>query len=112
MSVEDENSIDIVGVDRMTGHVVLTICDHLDWSDSTAHQLLLQAKLSRYLAFVESGEVLQSYPDARNRLVVFKVVLRFAPDEGGRSFLAKAQQIVESAGLALRYEVFSGAPFN
>ena len=41
----------------MKGEVILTIRDHLDWPDSTAHQLLLHAKLNRYLAFVESGEI-------------------------------------------------------
>jgi len=41
MSVEQPEVIDIVSTDRFTGEVVLTVSDHLDWSDSTAHQLLL-----------------------------------------------------------------------
>jgi hypothetical protein len=57
VSVEQTDIIDIISTDRATGHVVLTISDHLDWSDSTAHQMLLQTKLNRYLAFVESDEI-------------------------------------------------------
>ncbi len=109
MSVEQSDLIDIISTDSLTGHVVLTISDHLDWSDSTAHQMVLQTKLNRYLAFVESGEILESYPDANDRPIEFKVVFRFAPDDDGRAFLAKVRRLVESAGLKLREEVFNEA---
>ena len=112
MSIDQPDVVDIVSVDRMTGQVVLTISDHLDWSDSTAYQLLLQSKLNRYLAFVESGEILQSCPNAKDRLVALRVVFRFQPDEAGRAFLAKARAIVESAGFSLWNEVFTGTHFN
>jgi hypothetical protein len=46
VSVEDTEVIDIVGINRETGHVILTISDHLDWSDSVAHQLILQRDLT------------------------------------------------------------------
>jgi uncharacterized protein DUF6572 len=62
MSVEQTDVVDILGIDRETGHVVLTISDHLDWSDSARHQIILQKKLNRYLAFVESGEILEQIP--------------------------------------------------
>ena len=112
MSIEQTDVIDIISTDRVTGHVVLTISDHLDWSSGAAHQALLQAKLNRYLAFVESGEILESYPDAKDRPVEFKVVFQFAPDAGGQAFLAKVRPVVESAGFRLRDEVFTGARFN
>jgi hypothetical protein len=54
MTIEDARIVDFIGVDPVTGHVVLTITDHLPW-DSDEHVLLLQDKLNRYLAFVESG---------------------------------------------------------
>src|ERR1022692_1380713 len=86
MSIDQPDVVDIVSVDRMTGQVVLTISDHLDWSDSTAHQLLLQSKLNRYLAFVERGEILQSCPNAKDRLGALRVVFRFQPNKAGRAF--------------------------
>jgi hypothetical protein len=46
MAVEQSDLIDIISTDRVTGDVVLTISDHLDWSDSPAHQVFLQAKLN------------------------------------------------------------------
>jgi hypothetical protein len=112
MSIEQTDVVDILSTDRMTGHVTLTISDHLDWSDSTAHLNLLQTKLNRYLAFVESGEILQSYPGARDRPITFRVVFQYPPDEQGRAFLARVRPIIESAGFSFRDEVYTGARFN
>lgn len=112
MSIDQTDVVDIVSTNRITGHVVLTITDHLDWSNSNAHQILLQNKLNRYLAFVESGEILVNYPDAKDRPVVFKVVFQFPPDEPGQAFLARVKPVVESAGYKLIQEVFTGARSN
>jgi len=74
--------------------------------------MLLPRKLNRYLAFVESGEILESYPASKDRPVAFRVVFKFPPDEAGRAFLAKASVVIESAGFSLRHRVSSSGPFN
>lgn len=107
MSVEETWSIDAIGVDKQTGDVILTVSDHLEWSDNLKQQTLLQAKLNAYLRFVESGEILERYPNAKERRVVFCVVFKFAPDQEGQQFLARVRQVVESAGIGFRYEVLA-----
>ena len=107
MSVENEGVVDIISVDEAKSAVVLTISDHLDWSDTTQHQLLLQSKFNRYLAFVESGELLERYPAGKGLRVRFRVVFKFKPDQAGLEFLAKAKQIIEGAGFSLETEVFA-----
>jgi hypothetical protein len=107
MSVEEPNVVDVISVDKRTGHVILTISDHLDWSDSVQHQTILQAKLNKYLAFVESHEILESYPDAKDRPVVFKVVFKFKPDQDGLRFLGEVEKIIKSAGFELKHEIFA-----
>lgn len=107
MSVEQFEVVDIISIDKQTGHVVLTISDHLDWSDTARHQTILQSKMNAYLAFVESGEILKSYPDAAGRSIAFKIVFMFRPDEAGREFLFKAEKVVVSAGFSLRHELFA-----
>jgi uncharacterized protein DUF6572 len=111
MTVEQSDVVDIISLDE-AGSVVLTISDHVDWSNSAAHQHILQTKLNRYLAFVESGEILESYSDARGRVVVLKVVFKFKPDEAGQQFLLKAKQIVESAGMQFCHEMFAASYDN
>jgi CRP-like cAMP-binding protein len=105
MSVEQLDVIDVISTDT-TGNVILAVSDHLDWSDTDQHQLILQEKLNKYLAFVESGEILESYPDAKGRPIVFRVVFKFSPDAQGYEFLTKTRAVIESAGFTLRYEVF------
>jgi glycerophosphoryl diester phosphodiesterase len=104
MTVEQLDVVDIVGLDP-TGHVVLTISDHLDWTNSTQHQLVLQAKFNKYLAFVESGEILERYPDAKGKPVEIKVIFKYTPDDEGLQFLERAKKVIESAGFSLRHRV-------
>jgi len=106
MTIEQTNLIDIISTNERAGEVVLTISDHLDWSDTLVHLNLLQEKLNRYLAFVESGEIFEGYPNAKDRAVVFRVVFKFAPDALGLSFLVRAAAIIQSAGFGWRQEVF------
>ena len=111
MSIEQTDVVDIMSTDRASGHVVLTISDHLDWSDSVAHQRLLQNKLNRYLAFVESGEILQSYPDAKDRLIAFKVFFGFRQMRRGERFWPKSgrlsSRLVSACGM--RYSPVRGS---
>ena len=109
MSVEQEKVIDVISTDKNTGHIVLTISDHLDWQDSVSHQLTLQRKFNSYLAFVESGEILEQYPSARDRLITFRVFFKYRPDIDAESFLARAEHVIEQAGFSLAWEVFAGA---
>src|SRR6266540_2021756 len=62
MSISETDKIDVIGIDSASGDVILTVSDHLDWEDVGTHLLQLQEKLNTYLAFIESGEMLESYP--------------------------------------------------
>jgi CRP-like cAMP-binding protein len=107
MSVDQPKVIDFVGIDKANGEVVLTISDHMGWEKSRDHQLILQNKINSYLAFVESGEIHESYPDSKGRHVVINVVFKYKPDQEGWRFLARAKDVIESAGFSLRHEVFA-----
>ena len=103
MSVEDTDKIDIItkGED---GLVTLYISDHLPWGED-AHLLALQAKLNRYLAFVESGEYLEHADVAPDVAVHIKVVAKFPLDAEAEGFLFQAGEISAQMGVGLSYEV-------
>jgi uncharacterized protein DUF6572 len=105
MSVDQSKIIDLIGVEKESGDVLLTISDHLDWSDTRTHQRILQDKLNTYLAFIESGEIFQSYPDSKNRRAAINLALKYEPDDEGRNFLNKARVAIEAAGFIFRYEI-------
>jgi hypothetical protein len=109
MSVDQPKTIDFVGIDKSTGDVVLTISDHLDWTDSNNHQLILQKKINSYLSFIESGEIFESYPDSKGRHPVISVVSQYAPDTDGREFPVNVKSAVEEAGIGFQFRSFSDA---
>jgi len=101
MSVEQADTIDFIGVDKATGKVVLTISDHLDWKDPHFHLRKLQDKLNSYLRFCESGELHESYPDAKGRDVVLSIAARHPFSSEGEAFFSKAKVAIEHAGFSL-----------
>jgi len=101
MTVEQTNKVDLISVDPKTQDVVMTISDHLDWADKETHLLLLQEKINSYLAFIESGEILASYPIAKGRPVVIDVVFMHEIDPVAGDFLATAIEIVKAAGFRM-----------
>jgi len=105
MSVDQTNIVDFIGIDNETGNVVLTITDHLMWSENDSdneHLLLLQEKLNIYLSFVESGELLEVYPDAKCRAVIIDIVFKHSLSQRAQDFCSKAAQIIENSGMTLQ----------
>lgn len=107
MSVEQPRVIDVVSIETKSGHVLLTVSDHLEWGDVNAHMRILQDKLNYYLAFVQSGEILQSYPRAAGRPVMIEVIFKHPPLPEATKLLQRTKQIIESAGFGFRWEHFS-----
>ncbi len=105
MSVAQTNVVDAIYTDTETGRAILTVINHLDWEDKE-HFLTLQEKLNAYLRFVESGELLDSYPDAQGCDVLINVVCKYAPTDEAKSFLNKVKDVIEGAGIKFTYEVF------
>lgn len=107
MSIEQAEIVDGIGVDKKTGELNLIITDHLDWNENTHnHLMLLQEKINTYLSFVESGELLETYPDSKGRNVVVKVVGKYPLGDVGTKFFAQASSMIEDTGIRLRFELF------
>ena len=66
MSIVETKVVDIIAVPEWEPkNVILLITDHLKWGDKAQqgeHLLLLQEKINTYIAFIESGEILENYP--------------------------------------------------
>jgi len=107
VSVENTTVVDAIGVERDSDKVILTISDHLDWSDERAHLLALQEKINTYLRFIESGEIDETYADALGRARVIDVVTKHPLTDGALEFFRKATAVLHDAGVELRTRVLS-----
>jgi hypothetical protein len=63
-------------------------------------------KINRYLAFLESGEILERYPDAQDRKVAILVVTRYEPDAEGLRFFERVSVVLAQAGFEFRRRQF------
>ena len=102
MSINDAGTVDVIGIEDLTGFVVLTIVDVLDWTDDQQHLLALQAKLNAYMNFIESGQIWESYPGSDGRPVVIDIVGRFAVPEAGRVFLERVSSLCAEKQIEIR----------
>lgn len=101
MTIENSSSIDAIGTDKVTGAVHLSIFTHLRWEREALH--LLQEKISSYLGFIESGELVGAYPSAGGQQVVIDVFCKFRPTDEAVTFFEKAEAVAREYSAALRY---------
>jgi hypothetical protein len=104
MSIEDTQVIDIISMSKDGSSVTLTATDHLDWGGKE-HLMMIQDKLNSYLSFVESGEIFESYPNAKGKELIIDIVCKYTPDEEGVRFLGLCQEAIEKAGFSFSYKV-------
>ena len=107
MSIEDTQVVDVTGRDRTTGRIVLTISDHLPWSDEVKHFDLLDQKVRAYVGFIEGDQILQRYPDARERGAQVELVCKYPPTPGAVGFLNAIRQALERRGIFFTHAVLS-----
>jgi hypothetical protein len=101
MSVEDPEVVDFIGTDKETGRVVLSISDHLPWNKN--HFSILEKKISKYVDFVKSGQLLEARPDAHGRAVEISIVFKHELSDEARRILVTAQEDVQKLGMILSY---------
>ncbi|MCE9562367.1 MAG: hypothetical protein K8U57_09960 [Planctomycetes bacterium] len=105
MSVDNPDVIDIVTTVGATGEVVLVITDHLRWSDEN-HLDVLQAKINSYLAYIESGQLAATYPNAKPGVSVrIEVACKYRPSHEGLRFLKLARGAVQAAGWGFSWDL-------
>jgi hypothetical protein len=103
MSIEKVKEIDAIGIDNNTGYVTLSIIDSTDWQDEQQHLILLQEKINIYLSFIESGEIYESYPDAKGRDIEIKIHFKHDITNNCEQFLTKATDVIKGVGFDLKY---------
>ena len=102
MSVVEKNSIDILGTEQSTGFIVMTISDHLDWSDELSHLNQLQDKINAYIEFYETSQLYDSFPDAKGRNIVIRIVNKYPPSDKAKEFYALVEKVLININLLLQ----------
>lgn len=112
MSVTDTNIIDMWGIPKWdNSKIVLGISDHLGWADKTEqgeHLQLLQDKINKYVAFIESGEIYTEIPGALGKSPIIRVLGKHELSEQGELFIDSATGVLKEAGIGLEFVLKEG----
>ncbi|MBL8887436.1 MAG: hypothetical protein JNK16_12315 [Phycisphaerales bacterium] len=108
MGLAKANVIDAAGIEEQTSTIVLTIVDEMDWSDADAHLRALQDKINAYIAFIESGQMVQAYPDKTWSNVAIDIYPLYEYDSRIREILEKAAKSMADLDVQLRIRPHSG----
>ncbi len=100
MTVKDINKVDFIGVHD--NFVSLVITDHLEWGENDDdHMYTIQEKVNSYMRFYESGELLEKFPNSKDKPVVIEVALKHEPNENGNWFFSKLEPVLKDSGIKL-----------
>jgi hypothetical protein len=103
MTIEQSDIVDFVAREKDGNNLTLYISDHLQWDAENEKLLLLQEKLNRYMAFLESGEVYERFPDVKHGNFKIKTIHKYQPSEEGYKFLEIAQRIIGESGVEFEW---------
>jgi hypothetical protein len=101
MTIEQVGIVDKIAKDNETGVVDLIIFDHLEWGDND-HLYKLQEKINKYLAYLESGEVYDAYPNLSGERFGILVICKYDPDPESLNFLRKVKEVILGANFLFK----------
>ena len=104
-NIEDTNKIDALGIDKECDYVILKIFDHLNWEDEETHLITLQEKINTYLSAIESGEIYEIYPKAKNKIFLLSINFLETLTDNAHKFLFTVANILNDAGYKFEYQV-------
>lgn len=105
MSITEKEKIDIIGIEK-DKFVVLTITDHLNWSDPFYHICLLEDKINAYLEFIERGQIDEDYPEYKGKEIVIEIVSMYPFNDEGLEFVKKASAITRTYNVELKQTTY------
>lgn len=105
MSVDNLGVIDFITEKEDT--VILTISDYLEWDEENDHLFLLQEKINAYLMAIESGQLVSKYPASVGKQVSISVALKYEPNEIGRLFFSRVDEVLSKAGYGFSFYVLT-----
>ena len=71
--------------------------------------LLLQEKINTYIAFIESGELLQSYPPAKGKNPKIRINGLYELSDQGQIFIDRVTEVLKGVGIGLKFMLQDGS---
>ncbi len=110
MGLDNINVVDAIGLEKNSECAILSLFDSWGWDDEEpAHLLAIQDKFNAYLEFIESGQIFEDYPPARNKDLVIDVIFRFEPPDSAIRLLTYAASVALQLNFRVRHQTIPDA---
>ena len=104
MAIDDPTTIDSMGIDKVTGEVVMMISDHLSWDDELAHFRVFEDKINAYLRFANNGQLSEQLPRSEGRKRRIDLIYKYKPTPSASQVLDRAKADLETRGISFCYK--------
>jgi hypothetical protein len=105
--VQNPAIVDLIELDRETGHVVLAMIERRGWDCSQGQFKQIEEKLNRYMGYVLDGHLTSHYPQYDGRPVRIRLDCAHAPAGEAVAFLEAAKRSVREYGLEFLVKVIA-----
>lgn len=92
MTVAQLDVVDFIATNAETKEITLIIADHLKW-DADGHIEALKSKVNAYIDFINSDQLLEAYPEAKENGIVIELLSAEAPNSAALDAFAGIEQL-------------------
>lgn len=104
MTILETNVIDTISIENNT--CILTIADHLEWTDNT-HLILLQNKINSYIHYIESEHLYTHTSPNDYSSISIQLIYKFSPPSKEKNILLLFQEKLNELGIEFTYGKFN-----
>ena len=105
MAVDNASQIDAIANDKENACLVLLITDHLNWDNEFEHLKILQDKINAYVAFIESKQYDEIYPNADFKMAMIEIHFKNDITDSCQNFLQVAQDQLGQIGIKIKAQI-------
>ena len=85
--------------------LVLLITDHLNWDNEFEHLKILQDKINAYVAFIESEQYDEIYPNADFKMAMIEIHFKYDVTDNCQKFLQVVQDQLGRIGIKIKAQI-------
>lgn len=105
MAVDNASQIDAIANDKENACLVLLITDHLNWDNEFEHLKILQDKINAYVAFIESEQYDEIYPNADFKMAMIEIHFKYDITDNCQKFLQVVQDQLGRIGIKIKAQI-------
>ena len=104
-AVDNASQIDAIANDKENACLVLLITDHLNWDNEFEHLKILQDKINAYVAFIESEQYDEIYPNADFKMAMIEIHFKYDITDNCQKFLQVVQDQLGQIGIKIKAQI-------